>query len=282
MTAIALLLMSYGGVVAQEQSPVLTKISESGTIRLGYRESSIPFSFIGNDGKPQGYAFDLCSRVIDIIGEKVGKKLEVAYVPVTTTNRIPLVANGTVDLVCETTTNKLSRQEQVSFGPTYFFTGTRIATKVGSGIKEAEDLAGKVVGVLQGSTNEQALRKLDGEKNLRLRLVYYKDYAEGFLLLQTGRVDAIVGDGAPMQVYAKTKMDDPKSYEIVGRFLTPDPYAPIFARGDREFELAVRRAFATLFRSGEAEKIFHKWFDSVDIPLDPTMSAAFLLQALPE
>lgn len=275
--------MIAGAANAQHISgPTLKRLQDTGGFALGYRESSVPFSFIGDDGVPQGYAFDLCTRVIEIIEERIGRELEINYVPVTTANRIPLVANGTVTMECGSTTNKLSRQEQVAFGPTYFFTGTRLATRTDSGITEAEDLSDKVVGVLQGSSNEQALRALDEEQDLGIRFVYVKDYAEGFLSLQTDRIDALAGDGSPMSVFARTRTDDPEAYAVVGRFLTPDPYAAMYGRGDPDFDLEVKRAFAELFRSGEAEEIYRRWFDEYDIEFDDTIRTAFRLQAIPE
>ncbi|WP_407049760.1 amino acid ABC transporter substrate-binding protein [Methyloraptor flagellatus] len=263
-------------------SPVLKRIAERNTITIGHREASVPYSYLSRDQKVEGYVIDLCTKVVDAVKERLGKPdLQVRYVPINTTNRIPLVANGTIDLECGTTTNTLARQEQVAFSPVFYITGTQVLVKTASGVKEVEDLAGKRVAVLQGSSNEQSLRALNDAKKLGIELVYAKDLAEGALLVETDRVDGFAADGGQIKVYAATKARQPGSLAVIGRLLTYDPYSAMMQKGDPDFTLLVGRVFADAFRSGEAEKLYDKWFGPLGIGLDPILKTAFEIQALP-
>lgn len=263
-------------------SPVLKRIAERGYVTLGHREASVPYSFITADQKVEGYSIDMCMAAVNAIKAQLGRAdLEVRYTPINTTNRIPLVANGTIDLECGTTTNTLARHEQVGFSPIFYLTGTRLLVRAASPTHEIEDLAGKRVAVLQGSSNEQALRAINDAKGLKISLVYAKDLGEGALLVETDRVDGFAADGGQIEVYAATKSRQPGTLAVVGRLLTFDPYSAMFQKGDPDFELLVLRAYAEAFRSGAAEAAYGKWFGPLGIKLDPLLKSAFEIQALP-
>jgi glutamate/aspartate transport system substrate-binding protein len=263
-------------------SVVLKRILERGAISIGHREASVPFSYISDEQKVEGYSVDLCMNVVDVVRQRLNKPdLKVTFTPINVTNRIPLVANGTIDLECGTTSNFLTRQEQVEFSPIFYVTGTQLLVKAASATREIEDLKGKRVAALQGSSNEAAVRKLNDEKALGVQLVYVKDLPEGALLVENDRVDAFVADGVQIKVYAATRAKPAGSLAVVGRLLTYDPYSAMMQRGDQDFALLVRGAFAEAFRSGEAEKIYARWFDPLGLKIEGELLAAFRVQALP-
>lgn len=283
-------MMSAGVAVAQMPTPqtgpgnsaILKRILERGAINIGHREASVPFSYIDDNQQVVGYSIDLCFLAVDAVKKRLNKPdLKITFTPINVTNRIPLVANGTVDLECGTTSNFLARQEQVEFSPIFYVTGTQLLVRTGSPAKEIEDLRGKRVAAQQGSSNEAAVRKLNDEKKLDIQIVYAKDMPEGALLVETDRVDAFVADGGQIKVYAATKAKTPGSLTVVGRYLTYDPYSAMMQRGDQDFSLLVRAALADAFRSGEAEKIFDKWFEPLGMKFDDDLRAAFRVQALP-
>lgn len=282
-TAVALLCLSLGTAAwSQSASPTLTRIGERGQINIGHRESATPFSYFDEGKQVSGFSVELCGRVVDEVKKALGKEVKVNYVPITTANRIAQVTSGGIDMECGTTTITLGRLEQVDFSMPFWITGTQLAVKKGSGIHEAEDLRGKTVAVLQGSSNERALQALSQAKGLNLRFNYVKDYAEGFLSLETGRVDALAGDGTPIAVFAATKARNPAGLEIVGRLLSTDPYGVMFQRGDAEFRVLVNRALARAFASGEAQRLFDKYFAPVGLAFGGDMAVLYRVQSLPE
>lgn len=266
-------------------SPVLKRILDRGTISIGHRETSIPFSYIGDDSKPIGYSIDICMKIVDAIKAQLGKDdLNVKYVPVTGQTRIPLIANGTIDLECGSTTNNLTRQKQVSYLSTTFITGTKIASKKDSGITEVEDLKGKILGLAAGTTNEKALKAVIEEKGLDVKIVPVKDHSQGWLALETDRIDAYGSDDVLLYgLISKSK--DPSQFQVTGRYLSFDPYAIMVPRNDSTFERLGRVVMSDLMRSGEMAKMYAKWFEpgptNINMPLSDTLNAAFGIQALP-
>lgn len=267
----------------------LAKIKETGTIVLGHRESSVPFAYIGPEGKPIGYSMDLCMEAVEAIEAELGMKLNVKLVPVTPQTRIPLIANGNINIECGSTTNNLTRQQQVDYAYTTFITGTKILTKKGSGIKEVEDLAGKAIALAQGTTNERAIKESIEKLGIKdVKVLSVKDHAEGLLALETDRVDAYSTDHILLfGLIAKSK--NPAAYEVVGRFLSFDPYALMLPRDDSAIRLVVNRTLAGLFRSGEIKDIYNKWFMSnipgsqaLMVPMGDTLETNFAVQAFPE
>ncbi|MBI3706611.1 MAG: amino acid ABC transporter substrate-binding protein [Proteobacteria bacterium] len=279
----ALLAVALAGpAAAQEHYGTLKKIKEGGTVGIGHNEDSPPFSFIGKDGKPQGYTMDLCLKIVDgIKAELKMDKLEVRYVPLIATTRIPLLLNGTVDMVCGTTTNNLTRQRQVDFLATTFITGNRILTKKGSGIKDVEDLKGKRVTVNQGTSNEKIIKELDAKLKLGIRFLDTKDQPQGWLALETGRSDAHVTDEVvAFGLISKSK--NPEQYEVVGRLFSYDPYSIVVRRDDSAFRLVGNKVLADLFRSGNINAIYDKWLSQINMPMTDMLKIVFQAQALPE
>ncbi len=264
-----------------QNSGTLAKIAESGQIVLGHRESSVPFAYLDANQKPVGYSIDLCMKVVDAVAKELGKEITVKYVPVNPKTRIALMANGTIDLECGSTTNNLTRQQQVEYLPVTFVTGTKIMARKGSGIASVKDLDGKAVALAQGTTNERAVKAAIEELGLKVKILPVRDHAEGMLALETDRVDAYSTDHILLHgLIAKSKTPD--KFEVVGDFLSFDPYALMVRRDDSAFELVGKKALAEVFRSGEIDKIYAKWFDPLGVPADPLLKAAFRLGALPE
>jgi len=267
-------------------SPVLQRIEERGMVTIGHRETSIPFSYIGDSNEPIGYSIDICLKIVDAIKAELGNDdLSVKYVPVTGQTRIPLIANGTIDLECGSTTNNLTRQKQVDYLSTTFITGTKLATRKDSGITEIEDLDGKIIGLASGTTNEKAIKAAIDELSLDVKVVPVKDHSQGWLAMETDRIDAYGSDDVLLYgLISKSK--SPDDYTVTGRYLSFDPYAIMVPRNDSTFARLGRVVMSDLMRSGEMEEIYNQWFapgpTNINMPLSDTLKTAFEIQALPE
>jgi len=268
-----------------DSSFVLKRIQERGVVNMGHREASVPFSFIGKDGKPQGYSVDLCHKIIDSIKEATGKPdLEINYVPVTSQTRIALMANGTIDLECGSTTHNLTRQKQVDYLSTTFITGTKLASKKGSGITEIEDLDGKVVALSLGTTNEKAIKRVAKEKGISIKYVMVKDHPQGWLNLENGRADAYASDDVLLYGLV-SKSKNPDDFQVTGRFLSYDPYGIMVPHDDSTYRRLGNVVLADMMRSGEMQKIYDTWFNpgptNIGMPISETLKTAFEIEALP-
>ncbi|MFV1498670.1 amino acid ABC transporter substrate-binding protein [Phaeobacter sp. JH20_02] len=279
--ALAFALALAAPASAQDRAGTLAKIDASGEIVIGHRESSVPFAYLDENQKPVGYSIDLCMKVVDAVSAELGKELSVKYVPVNPKTRIALMANGTIDLECGSTTNNLTRQEQVEYLPTTFITGTKLMVRKDSGISSVADLDGKAVALAQGTTNERAVKAAIEELGLDVKVLPVRDHAEGMLSLETDRVDVYATDHILLfGLIAKSKTPD--AFAVVGDFLSFDPYALMVRRDDSAFELIGKKALAEVFRSGEINGIYAKWFDPLDVAQTDLLKAAFQLNALPE
>ena len=276
-------------VVAQELIGTLKKIKDSGTITLGVRETSIPFSYLDDKQQAIGYSIDLCMAIVEEVKkELMMPTLTVKTNPVTSQTRIPLMANGTIDMECGSTTNNLTRQKQVAFAPVTFVTGTKLLVKKSSKIKSYKDLKGKTVVVTQGTTNERTIKALSDKENLNIKVLNAKDHAESFLTVESGRAAAFSMDDVLLYgLIAKAKK--PKDFDVVGDYLSYDPYGIMFRKNDADFAIVANRALAGLMRSGEINKIYDKWFigklpsgETIGMPMSPLLKVGFQLQALPE
>jgi glutamate/aspartate transport system substrate-binding protein len=270
---------------AAEFYGTLKKIKDSGQIVLGHREASVPFAYIGPDGKPIGYTMDLCYKVVDKIKADLAMpNLKVKLVPVNSQTRIPLLANGTIDIECGSTTNNLTRSKQIAYLSVTFITGTKLAVKKDSGIKEIEDLDGKAVALSLGTTNEKAIKAAAKKLGLNIKYHMVKDHPQGWLALETDRVDAYASDHSLLYgLISKSK--DQSKYDVVGRFLSYDPYGIMVRRDDSAMQLLGNTVLADLMRSGEMRKIYDHWFDpgptKINMPISDTLKTAFEIQALP-
>ncbi|CAM2194387.1 glutamate/aspartate ABC transporter substrate-binding protein [Paraburkholderia sp. A1RI_3L] len=265
----ALLLATLGFVACAanaQESGTLKKIKDTGVIALGHRESSIPFSYYDDKQNVIGYSYEFQMKVVDAVKQKLNMpNLKVKFIPVTSQNRIPLVQNGTVDIECGSTTNNLERQQQAAFSDTIFVIGTRLMTKKDSGIKDFADLKGKTVVTTAGTTSERLLRKMNQDKNLGMNIISAKDHGESFQTLETGRAVAFMMDDA-LLAGERAKSKTPGDYVIVGAPQSREAYGCMMRKNDPEFKKVVDDAIAKVETSGEADKIYKKWFES---PIPP-------------
>jgi glutamate/aspartate transport system substrate-binding protein len=251
----------------------LAKARETGTITIGHRESSIPFSYRSARGEAIGYSVDLCKLLVDAISEEVGRTIAIKWVPVTSESRIPAVVTGQVDLECGSTTNNLERQKQVAFSPTMFVSGTKLLVKKGSAIKSFRDLAGKKVVVTAGTTNEKTMRELAVKFKIDMLLSVAPDHAASFAQLQAGQVDAFATDDVLLYgLLAQNKAQ--ADYVVTGDFLSYDPYGIMYRKGDMQLAQLVNDTFHALAEDREIERRYNRWFlrklpsgVSLDLPM---------------
>ncbi len=258
---------------AQAQQATLDKIKDSGTITLAYRESSIPFSYLDDKALPVGFGVDICDRVVDEIKKATGRAdLKVARQAVTSANRIPLLANGTIDLECGSTTNNSERAKQVTFAINYFYTGTRFLVRADSGIKSLADVNNKVMVSTTGTTNFRIMRNIISEQKLPIELIGAKDHAESALLVQSGRAAAFAMDD--ILLYGlKASAQNPAELAVVGDPIQVEPYAIMMRKDDPGIKKLVDGVLANLMKSGEFEKLYRKWFMSPIPPRGINLSA---------
>ena len=265
MLAISALLATTA--VMAQTSDTLKKIKDSGSVTMGVRESSGSLSYTLGNGKFVGYHVELCERVLANVQKQLGlAKLDIKYQPVTSQNRIPLVQNGTVDIECGSTTNNAARQKDVSFAVTTFVEEVRIAVKANSGITSIAQLNGKKVATTTGTTSVQTLRRNERATGVNFEEVFGKDHADSFLLLESGRADAFVMDGAILAGnIAKAK--NPADFKIVGEVLSVEPIAIMIRKDDPAFKKAVDDSLIAMMKSGDVAKVWSKWFEQ---PIPPS------------
>jgi glutamate/aspartate transport system substrate-binding protein len=280
----AALAMLAAPACAEELTGTLQKIKDSGAITIGYRETSMPFSYIDDNQKPIGFALDICYKIVDEVKATLKlDTLKVELTPVSSATRIPLIGNGTIDLECASTTNNLEREKLVAFTHAYFLTANRFVAKVSSGLKTIDDLKGKTVASTSGTSNIKQLFEANASRQLGMTILTSKDLAEGFLLVETGRADAYVMDDillAGMVASSKT----PPAYAIsTDEFNVPEPYGIMLRRDDPAFKAVVDRATTKLYTSPEMATLYAKWFTSpiqpkginFNFPMTPEMQKAF-------
>jgi glutamate/aspartate transport system substrate-binding protein len=246
--------------LAQDVAGTLKKIKDTGSITLGHRESSVPFSYYDDRQQVVGYAMDLCGRIVERVKSELKlAKLDVRLNPVTSATRIPLMANGTIDLECGSTTNNLERQKQVSFTITHFVTANRFVSKKSANLKTVDDLKGKTVVSTSGTTNIKQITEIGAQKGLGLNILAAKDHAEAFLMVETGRAAAFVMDDILLfSLVAGSK--SPRDYVISADALSVEPYGIMLRRDDASFKKAVDEAMIATYRSGAINPIYDKWF----------------------
>ena len=279
--ALALVWLVPAAAPAQDLQGTLKKIKDSGTIVMGYREQSLPFAFRGDDGKPTGYSVDLCQRIATGIQQQLKlAKLDVKWVPVTPENRITSVVNGTIDLECGSTTASLSRQEQVDFSSLTFIDGGSLLVKLGANMATLQDLGGKKIGVVPGTTTDGVIRSVLQKALVNAEIVPVTDHRGGLAALESGSIDAYASDRVILIGLAATAKD-PGQFAIAEQYLSYEPYAFMLRRGDAPFRLAVNRVLASLYRSGEIIPIYARWFGRLGQP-SRILAAMYALYALPE
>ncbi|MCZ8262226.1 MAG: amino acid ABC transporter substrate-binding protein [Beijerinckiaceae bacterium] len=268
LLGIAVALLALPGLAsAQDLTGTLKKIKETGTITLRHRESSVPFSYIDNNAKVIGYSMDICGKIVEAAkAELKMEKLDVRLLPVTSSTRIPLIANGTIDLECGSTTNNAERQKQVAYTNTHFLTASAFVSKKAKNLRKIEDLKGKTVVSTAGSTNMKQVVEANAAKGLGMTVLPAKDHAAAFLLVELDRADAFVMDDILLAgLVASAK--DPGLYQMSDEaFSLPEPYGIMLRKDDAPFKALADRTTAALFKSPEGEALYRKWFMS---PIPP-------------
>jgi glutamate/aspartate transport system substrate-binding protein len=287
---LAALLVAVGASVAwaqeQEQSVekltgTLAKVNRSGTMTLGYREASFPFSYLGPGNTPMGYSIDLCQAIVDEVGREIDKPLKVDYVAVTPETRQAAVVSGKVDLECGSTTNNAERQKQVAFSPIMFVTGTKLMVKRNSAIKSYRDLKGKVVVVTAGTTNEQVIKRLNEKFQLGANVISARDHEESYSLVVDGKADAFATDD--ILLYGLIAHHNAqRDLIVVGDFLSYDPYGIMFRKDDPQLNETVVRTFQQLAESRDLILTYDKWFvrktptgERINLPMGPQLEEIF-------
>ncbi len=252
---------------AQNLTGTMQKIKETKRIAVGFQEASVPFSYLDGNQKPIGYTLDICAKIVDAVKKELNlPQLTVDFVPVTSANRTPLLINGTIDMNCASTTNNAERQQQISFANSHFVTTSRLVTKKAQNIRKFDDLKGKTVASVAGSTNLNQLNKLNIDRNLGMTVLSAKDQLEGFMLLDSGRAVAYAGDDVQLAV-AMARSKEPASYVISEEALSkPEPYGIMLRKDDPQFKALADRVTAALYQSNEMEPLYKKWFQS---PIPP-------------
>jgi glutamate/aspartate transport system substrate-binding protein len=282
---IALLLSAalVAPAAAQDLTGTLKKVKETGAFTVGFRESSIPFSYLDDKQQPIGYAMDLCMRVVDAVKADLKMpNLKVNLQPVTSSNRIPLLQNGTIDMECGSTTNSVQRQQQVAFGPTYFVINVTAAVKKSSNINAIAELNGKTVSTTSGTTSVPLIKSYEKTKNVTVKEIYGKDHGESFLLLADDRAAAFIMDDILLAgQIANSK--SPGEYKILPESLRQEPYSMMLRKDDPQFKALVDKTVGGIMKSGEIEKIYAKWFMNpvppkginMNFPMTPPIREAF-------
>lgn len=266
---IALFVVCLSASFAQAGAPTLDtlqRIAQTATINLGHRESSVPFSYYDNRKQVVGYSHDLMLKVVESIKAELKlPALTLKLVPVTAQNRIPMVQNGAVDLECGSTTHNRERARQVGFSMSFFLASSRLLTNKNSGVSELGDLAGRRVVVTAGTTSERNLLLYNEAQTQRIKIITTKDHGEAFALLQAGQADAFMMDDG-LLYGLRAKADRPDDWHVVGQPMAAEVYACMMRKGDPAFKAVVDRSLTRLMQSGEAMKIYRRWFQS---PIPP-------------
>ena len=282
-TAALLAALFAGGAGAQtESAPVeltgtLAKARNTGALTIAHRESSVPFSYLSARGEPIGYSIELCKKLAEAIGAQIGRELAIKWLPVTSESRIEAIASGKADLECGSTTSNLERQKLVGFSPTIFVSGTKLMVKRGSPVKSFRDLAGRTVVVTAGTTNEQTMRDIAKKFRLDFKLLVSRDHAESFARVVEGAADAFATDDVLLYgLIAQNKAQG--NYQVIGEFLSYDPYGIMYRKGDAQFAALVTAAFHDLAEDGEVERQYKRWFlqrlpsgATIGLPMSPQL-----------
>jgi glutamate/aspartate transport system substrate-binding protein len=275
-------------VASAQDGPVMKRIAETKTISIGHRDASVPLSYLGPDGKVQGYSIDICLKIVDAAKEELKlDKLEVKFVPLTPQTRIPLLTAGTVDMICETSTHTLGRLRQVSFLNITFLTGSKLLVRKSSGIKRIEDLTDKVLVAVLGGTNERAAQVEIDTKKIKIKgeMLKVKDNAQAMLNLEQGRADAFTSDDVVLYGL-KSAAKNPDEWEVVGPYFSYDPYGMMIPRNNDDFRLLGNTTIVKLIRSGEMDAIYKKWFEpgptNINYPMSDRLRENFQLIAYPD
>ena len=274
--------LAVAGTAAAQQG-TLDKIKSTGAITVGHRDASVPFSYYDDKQQPIGYSMDLCMKIVDAVKKNLNlPNLKVNYQLVTSANRIPLMANGTIDLECGSTTNNLARQEQVWFATTHFVTANRFVSKRSSKINSLADLKGKTIVSTAGTTNIKQITEINAEKNMGMNIISANGHPEAFQMVETGRAVAFVMDDILLySLVAQSRA--PKDYVISKEALSVEPYGIMVRKDDAAFKKVANDALNAVYKSGEINKIYDKWFNkpippkniNLNVPVSASLKKVF-------
>jgi ABC-type amino acid transport substrate-binding protein len=278
-----------GFASGQELGGTLKKVHDTGTVVIGYRVSSIPFSYLNARGEPIGYSIDLGRAMVDAMSNELnGRTLKIKFVPVTSESRIAAVKNGEVDLECGSTTNNTDRQKEVAFSPIMFVAGTKLLVKRGSPIQSFRDLNGKKVVVTAGTTNEEAMHGLSEKFGLTIKLVVAKDHEESYEQLASGNVDAFAGDDVLLYGFIAEHQAE-NSLAVIGDFLSYDPYGIMFKKDDPALADLINRTFREMAASRDLEYTYDRWFlkrlpsgETLNLPMSAQLGEIFKALGAPD
>ncbi len=277
---LALLCMCAAAVSAAELQGVLKKVKATSTISIGYSETAVPFSFVSNDNRPQGYSIDLCTRIVEGLQQQLGlNQLKINWVKVDVDTRIPDVENGKVDIECGSTTHTLTREEKVDFSNMIFVDGGSYISKARAKLTAIKDLAGRKISVIPGTTTEKVLKAALNRAQISAEIIPVRTHAEGFGALREDKIDAYASDRIILVGLALSGIDAP-SYQLSDEMFSYEPYA-LMLRRDADFRLAVNRELARLYGSGEILSLYARWYGPLGEP-STLLKAMYFLNALPE
>ena len=278
-----------GFASGQELGGTLKKVHDTGTVAIGYRVSSFPFSYLNTRGEPIGYSIDLGRAIVEAMSNELnGEPLRIKFVPVTSESRIAAVKSGAIDLECGSTTNNTDRQKEVAFSPIMFVAGTKLLVKRGSPIQSFRDLNGKSVVVTAGTTNEQAVHELSAKFGLQINLVVAKDHEESYEQLASGKVDAFAGDDVLLYGFIAEHQAE-NDMVVIGDFLSYDPYGIMFRKDDAELADLVNRMFREMAGSRDLEYTYDRWFlkklpsgETLNLPMSAQLVEIFKALGAPD
>jgi glutamate/aspartate transport system substrate-binding protein len=272
---------------AQELTGTLKKVKDTGTLTIGYRESSIPFSYVNKSGTPMGYAIDLCNEVVNDVSTELGMEIAVNYKPVTPETRIPALLAGEIDLECGSTTSNFERRKKVAFSAIYFLAGMKLMVPRSSPIYSYRDLARKTVVVTAGTTNEAAVKAISEKQKLGITIVTGRDHADSFAILKAGKADAFATDDVLLYGLIATTGSS-SDYHVVGEHLSYDPYGLMFRKDDPGFAAVVEHTFARLAESRDLVLLYNRWFlqrlptgERLGMPMSPELAEIFRVLGVP-
>jgi glutamate/aspartate transport system substrate-binding protein len=270
-------------------SGTLKKVKDTGTIALGYRESSLPFSYLNRRQQPIGYSIDLCREIVEGVSTELdGMELKIVFTPVTPANRLEKVASGEIDLECGSTTGNVQRRKQVAFSPIFFVAGTKLMVPKSSSVRSYRDLAGKTAVLTAGTTNEAALRTLSDKQKLGITIITSPDHAQSLEVLASGKADAFATDDVLLYGFIATAKDA-SNMKVVGEYLSYDPYGLVYRRDDPAFAAVVESTFARMASERRLAELYNKWFlrrlptgETLNLPISPELEEIFRMLGQPE
>jgi glutamate/aspartate transport system substrate-binding protein len=294
LAAVGLVSLLAPAFAQEQEEPVrqltgtLKKIYSSGAVAIGYREASFPLSYVDQHGHPIGYAIDLCAAIVEQISREIDKQVRTDYVPVTSETRIPALLSDKIDLECGSTTNNVERQKQVTFSPITYVTGTKLMVRRGSGIRSYLDLKGKVVVVTAGTTNEQAMKRLNEKQKLGMNLISARDHEASYSLMADGKADAFATDDVLLYGFI-ARHQSQREFIVVGDYLSYDPYGIMFRKDDPQLRDVVLTTFHQLAENRDLLEIYHRWFrrrtptgERLNLPMNAQLEEAFRVLGLPD